>query len=94
MKLAAFWKFLSLAQELMLLAVINTKFVSEALISAFQGGSFVNFSMFDMLFALFPAEYQGQVDYNVLDDNAQFHPYIFLWIQPANPNRIVVGSYC
>ncbi len=61
----------------MLLSVINTKFLSQDLIATFQGGSFVNFDMFSLLFDLLPVEYRGQVGYNVLTDNSQYHPNIF-----------------
>ncbi len=73
----AFWKFLNMEQEIILLAVINTKYMSENLIAAFQGGSFVNFNVFSWLISNLPAEYQGEVGYNALDDNSQYHPYIF-----------------
>ncbi len=75
-RVAALWKFLNLAQELMLLAVVNTKYTSQTLISIFDGGSFLNFDIFSPLFALLPAEYRGEVGYNALTDHAQYHPSI------------------
>ncbi len=75
--IAGIWKFMGPAQELLLLSVINTKFASQTLIAVFEGSSFVNFNMFAPLCDLIPAEYTGQVGYNVLEDNAQYHPNIF-----------------
>ncbi len=74
-----------MAQELLLLAVIDVRFISEDLISLFQGLGFVGFNVMDFLFSLLPAEYQGQAGYNVLTDNAQYHPNIFS-LQPNSPN--------
>ncbi len=76
--IAALWKFLNLAQELVLLSVINTKFVSQTLIQIFQGCSFLNFNMFSALLSMLPPDMQGESGYNVLPDNSQYHPYIFL----------------
>ncbi len=79
---AALWKFLNLAQEIILLSLVNTRFVSQELVAAFQGGSFVNFDFFNPLFSLMPPEYRGQVGYNALTDGQQNHPYIFSPTQP------------
>ncbi len=71
---AALWKFLTLAQELLLLSLVNTKYMSQELVAVFQGGSFLDFNVFAPIFSLLPAEYQGEVGYNALDDNSQYHP--------------------
>ncbi len=70
------WKYITLAQELMLLSVINSPHVSQSLASAFQGCSFVNFGIFDWLVNLLPAGMVGESGYNALEDNSQFHPAI------------------
>ncbi len=75
--IAALWKFLSLAQELILLAVINAPYVSSNMISLYQGCGFVNFNYFDSFLSLLPADFKGEEGYNALDDNSQYHPYIF-----------------
>ncbi len=64
-------------QELLLLAVVNTRFVSQGMITVFQGCGFANFAIFDPVFSLLPAEYRGQFGYNALSDRSQYHPYIF-----------------
>ncbi len=74
---ASLWKYMSLAQELLLLSVINIRFVSPDLISIFQGGSFANFNLLSPVMSLLPAEYRGEVGYNALQDSSQYHPYIF-----------------
>ncbi len=72
---SAVWKYLNLAQELMLLAVINSRFISPDLISIYQGFSFVNFDFVkQILTSILPDELQGNEGYNALDDNAQYHP--------------------
>ncbi len=75
--IAALWKFLGPAQELQLLAIVNAKYVSNTLVAVFEGSAFLNFNVFSFLFSLLPPEYQGQVGYNALMDNAQYHPNIF-----------------
>ncbi len=82
---ASIWKFLNLEQELLLLSVINVRFVSQDLITLFQGLGFADLDIFDLLLSSLPAEYRGQVGYNVLTDNAQYHPNIFL-------RRVVLSS--
>ncbi len=71
------WKLLTLEQELLLLSVVDVRFISSDLITAFQGCSFVSFNMFSTLLDQLPAEYRGQVGYNALDDNSEYHPNIF-----------------
>lgn len=61
----------------MLLSIINARYVSTGLVTIYQGFSFVNFNLFDPLLALLPASVKGEDSYNVLDDNTQYHPYIF-----------------
>ncbi len=61
-------------QELILLSVVGTKYVSQEVISIFQAGSFVNFNAFSPLLSLLPAEYQGEVWFNTLTDSFQYHP--------------------
>ncbi len=71
---AAIWRFLTLAQELLLLSLVNTDKISGDLIMAYEGGSFFNFGFFDMPFKPLSQEYQGQTDYNALDNNFVNHP--------------------
>ncbi len=68
------WKFLSLAQELLLLSIINSPRITSDLISVYQGCGFLNFNMFDSILAMLPDELMGNEDYNALDDNSQYHP--------------------
>ncbi len=68
---------MTLAEELLLLSVINTQFVLTDLIAIFQGGSFVNFDMLSPIMSLLPDEYRGDAGYNALEDSSQYHPYIF-----------------
>ncbi len=68
---------MSLAQELLLLSVINVRFVSTDLITIFQSGSFANFNLLSPIMSLLPAEYRGEAGYNALQDSSQYHPYIF-----------------
>ncbi len=76
-RIATFWKYLNLEQELLLLSLISTRYMSEDLIAVFEGCDFVNFGVFDYLFNSLPAEYQGEASYNVLDEFPQYYPYIF-----------------
>ncbi len=71
------WKYVSMSQELMLVAVINSPYVSTHLISAYQACGFVNFNFFDSLVDLLPTAAQDGKGYDALYDNAQYHPYIF-----------------
>ncbi len=56
---------------------MNTQYISQSLIIVYQGGSFLNFSVFGPLFDLLPGELNGEVGYNALSDDSQYHPYIF-----------------
>ncbi len=74
MLVAALWKFLNMMQELVLLSMVNTRYITADMIAAFQAGSFVDFDIFSLVVSLFPPEYQGMSDYNRIEDNAQYHP--------------------
>ncbi len=89
------WKFLNMAQELILLSLINTNAISTTLIAVYQGGSFFNFNIFDPILSLLPDYVMGATGYNALDDNSQYHPYIFLLSEYPDPNlrSIPIQSY-
>lgn len=74
---SALWKFISMAQELLLLAVVNTEYITTDLIAVYEACGFVNFNFFDPVIALLPDDIRGLSGYNVIYDNAQYHPYIF-----------------
>ncbi len=63
-----------MAQEMMLLSLVNTNMISQDLVLAFEGGNFFNFGFFDLPFVWLRGEYQGEVGYNALDNNFQNHP--------------------
>ncbi len=72
---------MNVEQELLLLSLVNARYITSDLIWTFQANGFASFDVFSLLFSLvlslLPPEYQGQVGYNALSDNAQYHPYIF-----------------
>jgi len=69
-----FWKFQSVAQELVLMSIINVPNVSPSLISLYQGGSFLSYRFFNPLLEILPEDIRGEETYNILEDNAQNHP--------------------
>jgi len=80
----AFWKFISLSQELTLICLINVKNIPSSFISVIQGSSFIKFKFLDFLIAYLPPEIRGQTDDNNLEGNFQYHPSLIGKIFIAN----------
>ncbi len=71
-----FWKYLTAAQELVLLAVVNSRFGFAALVRTFQGCGFVNVGALRPIVGWMFAGISEDAGLVVLPDSAMYHPAI------------------
>ncbi len=80
-------------QELILLSIINTQYITQSMIAVYEASGFLNFDIFNTLYNQLPDTVTGNEGYNTIYDNSQYHPYIFYSPIFAHFRKYRLASY-